>query len=445
MYYPKLKLYSKFIILSWKRALILFIKLFIKKYKENLEVICGSYLSLELGLTLKSFFNSIGFSNIVYWENNVNIFDFRYSYLMNITIQKISIINNLVLIGTNPRLELPLLNSFLRKNYLNNSKFKAYSIGFALDFLSFPVINLGSSIKYFFSFLMGIVLVSRYFLLNTFYNSYFFNSLNLLNLTFFIGNAAFSRSDSDSILNSIFYFSFKLGLLIKNINIISRHLGRLTHFELGLSSNNINLNSIYKKKNSFIFLLGVDNVNKILNKKNKNFQIFQGFFYILNFFKDINLVLPTSIYSEKVSSYINLEGRLRITNIAVIPSQFIFLDSKIIESISILSKNINFSNFSIFKNFYIIVSFFKLLFNFFFNYLIDLRKNLIIFLNDIVVFSQNYSIIFFSIFCFQKLNNTLLNKVVYNFYSNDIFSKMSKSMGIFSQKNKILNFINSYV
>ena len=436
-------MYSKFIILSWKRALILFIKLFIKKYKENLEVICGSYLSLELGITLKSFFNSIGFSNIVYWENNVNLIDFRYSYLMNITIQKISTINNLMLIGTNPRLELPLLNSFLRKNYLTNTKFKAYSIGFALDFLSFPVINLGSSIKYFFSFLMGFVLVSRYFLLNTFYNNYFFNGLNLLNLTFFIGNTTFCRSDSDSILNSIFYFSSKLGLLIKNINIISRHLGRLTHFELGLSSSVISLDSL-NKKGSFIFLLGIDNITKVLNKKYKNFQVFQGFFYILNLFKNVNLVLPTSIYSEKVSSYINLEGRLRVTNIAVIPSQFIFLDSKIIESISILSKNLNFYNFSIFKNFYIVVSFFKVLFNFFLNYLNNLKKNLIIFLNDIVMFSQNYSIIFFSIFCFQKLSNTLLNKVIYNFYSNDIFSKMSKSMGIFSQKNKILNFINSY-
>ena len=216
-------MYSKFIILSWKKSLILFIKLFVKKFNKYLDVICGSYLSLELGITLKSFFNSIGFSNIIYWENNVNLIDFRYSYLMNITIQKISTINNLLLIGTNPRLELPLLNSFLRKNYLTNTKFKAYSIGFALDFLSFPVINLGSSMKYFFSFLMAFVLVSRYFLLNTFYNNYFFNGLNLLNLTFFIGNTTFCRLDSDSILNSIFYFSSKLNLLIKNINIISRH------------------------------------------------------------------------------------------------------------------------------------------------------------------------------------------------------------------------------
>ena len=281
---------------------------------------------------------------------------------------------------------------------------------------------------------MGFTLVSKYFLFNNFYNTYFFNSNNFMKIIIFLGTSALIRIDSDSIFNSIFKFLIELSLSVKNLNIISRHLGRLSSLEIGL------LPGIYNKKNiinnSFNFLLGLDTLNY---KYKNNFNIFQGYFYISNFFEYINLVLPTNIYSEKVSSYINLEGRFRFTNKAVIPFKFIFLDTNIIESFAILLRNIYPINFSIFNNFYFIISFFKCLFNFYLNYLCNLNNYIILYENNI--FNISYKNCFLDkLFFFNKFNNSLFSKVIYNYYSTDIFSKKSKVMSIMSQKIKLISY-----
>jgi len=332
-------------------------------------------------------------------------------------------------VSTNLRLEVPLLNSSLRKNYLNNIKFKAYSIGFALDYLTYPVINLGSSIKFFLKFLMGYSLVSKYFLFNKYYNIYFLNSNNYINLHIFLGTGSLIRTDSNAILNSLFKFLTDLNLPVKNLNIISRHLGRLTSCELGIIPK-LNKN---KKNNikSFNFLLGLDNIKLEFKNKN-NFNIFQGYFYFSNFFEYINLVLPVSIYSEKVSSYINLEGRFRFTNKAIVPFKFIFLDTNIIESFSILFKNIFPQNFSIFNNFYYIVKFFNKIFNFYLNYLVNLNNYIIFFEKNI--FNINYNKLLYKNIYNNKLNNSIFSKVIYNYYSNDVFSKKSKVLSIAAKK-----------
>jgi hypothetical protein len=283
---------------------------------------------------------------------------------------------------------------------------------------------------------MGYSLVSKYFLFNKYYNTYFLNSNNFINLYIFLGTSSLIRMDTDSIINSLFKFLNNLTLPIQNLNIISRHLGRLTTCELGILPK-LNKNKLNKNK-SFNFLLGLDNI-KLEYKKTSNFNIFQGYFYFSNFFEYINLVLPTNIYSEKISSYINLEGRFRFTNKAIIPFKFIFLDSYIIESFSILFRNIFPQNFSIFNNFYYIVKFFNILFNFYLNYLINLNNYIILFEKNIFNISHKEIILFKNIYNY-KFNNSIFSKIIYNFYSNDMFSKKSKVMSIAAKKIKITSF-----
>lgn len=58
----------------------------------------------------------------------------------------------LILIAFNPRLELPLFNSNLRKNYLNNLNFRVYSFSYSLEYLTYPIINLGQVLKIYINF-----------------------------------------------------------------------------------------------------------------------------------------------------------------------------------------------------------------------------------------------------------------------------------------------------
>lgn len=436
LYYPKLKLHLKFIILSWKYALILFLHLLYNKCKNNIDIYCGPFISLDLALTLKSFLNSLGCSNIYYFENNINNIDFRYSYILNITLKNFYKINSLLLIAINPRLEIPLLNSYLRKNYLNNFNFKVYSIGYALDYLTYPVINLGSSIKNLYKFLMGLNLISNYFLINDYYNHYYFNIKNSLSFYLFIGSSNILRSDKDSLLNSLFIFFTQFKLPINNINIVNRHLGRISLNEVGFSTGVKVRSKLLSINNSLNFLLGLDQF-KQLEKKKGILNVYQGFFYISNFFDKINLILPTSIYVEHSSFFINLEGRLRITNKAITPFKFIFFDTNVIESFSILIVSLYKDNFSIINNFKKINKIFYNLVNFYSNYLCNIRSYIILYENNIINLNKK---IYDLSFANYLLNNTIFNKIIYNYYSSDIFSKKSKVLTISSYKVKFLTF-----
>lgn len=279
-------------------ALIIFINLLIKNYSNFIDVIVGPYLSLELAVILKSFFNSISFNDIKYCEIIKILPDFRFSYLLNYSLININKISSILLIASNPRVEAPLYNTYLRKSFLINSNLKIYSIFGSTDFLSYPVISLGNSLKNLIKIISGLYLVLKYFLFDNYYNSYYFNIKNLITLQFVLGSSALTRIDSNAIYNTFLYLIFECKLL-NNINFLQRNLGRINFAEINLGQ----LKSVKIKKDikvsKFLYLLGLDN-NMHLSKKNIN--VFQGFFYISNFFNKINLILPTSIYIEQTCS-----------------------------------------------------------------------------------------------------------------------------------------------
>jgi hypothetical protein len=328
------------------------------------------------------------------------------------------------------------LNSNLRKNYLNNFNFKVYSIGHALDYLTYPVINLGSSVKNLYKFLMGLNLISNYFLSNDYYNPYYFNLKNTLSFFLFLGSSNILRKDKDSLINSLFLFFHEFKLPISNLNIINRHVGRISLNEVGFVTGPRNRSNLLKFTNSLNFLLGIDQFNK-LEKKKELLNVFQGFYYISNFFDKINLILPTSIYVEHSSFFINLEGRLRVANKAITPFKFIFFDKNVIESFSILIRTLYKENFSIINNFYKVNKTFKNFINFYSNYLSNIRSYIILYENNINNLDINIYNIYFTNYI---LNNSILNKIIYNYYSSDIFSKKSKILTISSYKVKFLTF-----
>jgi len=441
LYYPKLKLYFKFIILSWKSILLLYLYFLYKKAKSYISIFFGNYLSIESGLTLKLFFNNIGCSNFIYndYENN-NYFelDNRCFYLLNQTIKNICFLNNILFIGCNPRLEAPLLNTNYRKAYNNNNNIKIYSIGLALNYATYPIINLGSSIKYLNKFFLGSTLVTKYFLFDNYYNLSYFNIKNMININVFLGNSILVRFDFMNVFNSLIYVMSKLHLNWKNLNVIQRNLGRITGSELNLLSK---INVIQKNKfNSFNHLLGIDKMITGLTLKN-NFNVYQGSFYLSNIFNSINIILPVSIYTESNESYINLEGRFRQTNKVITPFKFIFSDLDIIKSFSILLKFIYKENFSIIEKFYYIFDYLKNIINYFKINLNNYKQEILFYELNKFIREQINSIYSLNIYN-SKISNSLITKTIFNYYNSDVFSKKSKVMIIASNKLKLINFNN---
>ena len=185
-------------------------------------------------------------------------------------------------------------------------------------------------------------------------------------------------------------------------------------------------------------MLGID--NNYINHNLNNFNVFQGFFYISNFFSKINLILPTSIYIEQISSYINLEGRFRYTNKAITPYKFIFIDQNIIKSFSIFLYKFYSSYFSIFYNYNNILYFLKNIICYYKNYLININNYLLLYERDLFLIKSINFNLYFNFFV-NKVFNTIFSKTIYNFYISDIFSKKSKIMILASKKIQNINFI----
>lgn len=434
LHYPKLKLYYKFISISWKIALYLFLYLL---YNTNyiIQSCIGPYSSLELVYNLKIFFNNIGCNNIYYFEIDKNIPDSSYTFLLNNTLKNLNNINDLLIIGANVRLESPLLNSVFRKNYLNNLNFKVYIIGLGLNYLNYKIINLGSSLICFNKYILGLLVVNKYFLFNDYYNLSFFYYNNLFSKNILVGSSSLIRNDSNTIINSIWNFMKFSNILISNINILSRNLGRISANEFNILYNIKPISNLSKnnKKNYFNFFLGVDNL--CINVKNyKNINIFLGSFFIINFFEFINLIFSSSIYVEDIFSYLNLEGRFRYSNKVITPSKYIYADYKIINSLNILLKKIYLWNFSVINNFNNIIIYFIKNYNFFINYNIKYSNIVKYYLTNIYTLSNTNIILKFINYYNMKNANTLLSKVIYNYYNTDIFSRLSPSVSLMALK-----------
>lgn len=431
LYYPKIKLNYKFIILSWKFILIIFINLLIKSFNKFINIICSPFINLELSLIIKNFFLSWSLNNINYVEFN-NIFpDFRFKYLLNFSINKINTLSNLILVGTNPRVEAPLFDLYIQKNVLNNNNFKVYSIGLNYINLTYPIINFANSMKNLINIINGQLLVNKYFLFKNYYNNYLFTNNKKLQLQFILGSYAINRLDTNAIIKTLLILKNKINI-ISNFNILQRNIGKINYLEINLK--NLNIYKLNKNIKKFNYLIGIDNYN--LNKNNYN--IYQGYFFITNLFKNINLILPTSIYTEQITSYLNLEGRYRITNKIITPYKFIFEDHNIIKSLSIFSIKFYKNNFSILYNFYNVFNWFSKWLNYFKNYLMNYKNYLIKLKNDNFVknirFEYNYNIYM------NKLYNTIFCRNIYNYYTSDIFARKSKIMILASKKLKNLNF-----
>lgn len=178
---------------------------------NSFNIICGPFLDLESVYLTKSFFNSIGCSNINYNYNFKTSFDFRFSFLVNATINGLEIISMCFFIGLNIRFEAPILSYRLRKNFLkNNGILPCFSLGLSIDYLTFPVLNFGNSSKVFDFILKGKFIFLKNFLLADFYCLRFLNYNYSLfeKFSIFLGSSCLYRYDSSSFIEGVSYFLF---------------------------------------------------------------------------------------------------------------------------------------------------------------------------------------------------------------------------------------------
>lgn len=176
-------------------------------------------MDLESACSLKGYFNSIGCSSVSFFER-LGYFDFRFLYLLSSGICYFDKADLIFLFFSNLRLEYPLLNSRLRKNFLYNTRefLFVFCFGFFNDYLTFPVITIGNSLKSINDFFYArIKIFSKLFLNNfvclsffTLKDFFYFKPLVLL------GAALLNKKDSFSYLLNLNLFFNKFVAIYEN-------------------------------------------------------------------------------------------------------------------------------------------------------------------------------------------------------------------------------------
>lgn len=220
-----------------------------------------------------------------------------------------------------------------------------------------------------------------------------------------------------------------------NVNIFTEHLGKIMTKELGF-----NINNNYKSED-FTYNIGTDHDRINLNES--NFTIYQGSFKP----KKVNLALPTLFYTEKNSTYLNLEGKIRIANLAIAALKSCLTDTEIFRLLNLILIKSTPSRLSIFNDFEEFISNFKeiVVYNYiFFDNIVQLFK----FFSKHTGFNLreigriSYFILNELIYKRLFLNNCFINRLSSNYYNNDYLSRLSKTMAICAQKIIHNNFSN---
>ncbi|GJQ13999.1 hypothetical protein GpartN1_g5790.t1 [Galdieria partita] len=238
--------------------------------------------------------------------------DFREDYLLNSTLSGIETADVILLVGTNPRTEAPLLNTRIRKAVLYNQALVA-SVG-CYENLTYPVEHLGISPKTLreiaegrHPFCVQLALAKRPAIL--------------------VGNRALQREDGENIYRMVKCIAENSHMIREDwngFNVVHTGANTVGALDIGFDSKYRGLRTIDCERGNpwrrtkFLYLLNADDVDGLDQLSQDCFVVYQG--HHGDYGASIaNLILPGAAYTEKNATFVNMEGRVQHTNLAFLP------------------------------------------------------------------------------------------------------------------------------
>ena len=334
---------GKLVIAEWDEVLVNITQEISKRGKENTLALSGKFTDIETLFSAKYFLQSLGsnyfdcrYDNVQFIENQ------RASYLFNSSIQEIDNADAILLIGTNPRWEACVLNARIRKAYINNDC-KIGLIGKKLD-LTYKYVHLSDSIEHINDLLNN----------NSPFSEVLKNSKKSLII---IGNSAINYRDGKEVLNVCSEIAKKYNVANNNFNgfnILQQDISKVGAIDIGFYNNDFaqnfdqNIKNHINKFKPVVFLLSSDEINH---------SILEGAFivYLGHHGDDLaqlaDIVLPSPAYTEKSSTYMNMEGRVLQTTRCYHPLGVSKEEWKIFRALSNnFSQKLKFNNLSELRN-----------------------------------------------------------------------------------------------
>ena len=278
---------------------------------SKVAAIVGDQCDAESMVALKDLMAALGSPNIDCRQDGAKLEGGpRGSYIFNPGIRGIDQADAILLIGTDPRREAPVLNARIRKRYLHRPCTIA-SIGPLAD-LTYPVERLGAGPATLRELVDGKL-------------GYFEKLKAAKHPLIIVGMAALAREDGAAVLALARELADKLGAVRDDWNgfaLLHTAAARVGGLDLGLVPGEGGrdvaaiLAGCQAREIEVVYLLAADEIDT--ERLGKAFVIYQGHHGDAGAHR-ADVILPGAAYTEKPGTYVNTEGRVQLALRAVYP------------------------------------------------------------------------------------------------------------------------------
>jgi len=271
-----------------------------KAEKKSVGAIAGDMASVEEMYALKALLAGLGSDMVDCRQDNSALkpqFG-RAGYLFNPTIAGIEESDALLIIGSNPRFEAAVLNARIRKHYLKSRNYPIGLIGAEAD-LRYPYTHLGDGCSSLKAVAAG--------------EHDFFRLLEKAQKPLIlIGPAALCGPDGEKIWRLAARLARDTGALRADWNgfaVLHTAAARVGGLDIGFTPPDGKKAADIVAESEVLFLLGADEVD--LSAK-KAFTVYIGSHGDKGAHA-ADIILPAAAYTEKSGLYVNMEGRVQMT------------------------------------------------------------------------------------------------------------------------------------
>uniref|UniRef100_A0AAG5DQF0 NADH-ubiquinone oxidoreductase 75 kDa subunit, mitochondrial n=1 Tax=Anopheles atroparvus TaxID=41427 RepID=A0AAG5DQF0_ANOAO len=307
---------------GWESALIRIAQALRGAPQGKVAAIAGGLTDAEALVAMKDLLNRLGSETLCTeqkFPSDGSGTDFRSSYLLNASIAACEEADLVLLVGTNPRYEAPLLNTRLRKGYIHREQNIAL-IGPKVN-LSYNYEHLGSDTSLIRDIASG--------------NHPFSKKLKEATKPLIIvGANQLARKDGSSFLKALHVLANSLSPADskwKVWNVLQTNAAQTAALDVGYTPG---VDAVVELQPSVLFLLGADGGAVNQDKLPKDcFIVYQGHHGDVGA-QMAHAILPGAAYTEKQGTYVNTEGRAQQTLVAVTPPGLAREDWKILRALS---------------------------------------------------------------------------------------------------------------
>jgi len=313
---------------NWEEALFAVADALAVTSANQVAAVAGGQCDAESLIAMKDFLNRMGSENLCTEEvfpMDAAGTDLRSNYLLNTGITGIEEADALLLVGTNPRYEAPILNARIRKSWLHN-ELEVGMVGPQLD-LSYEYAHVGDTGAALQDLASG--------------KHPFSQTLKAAkNPMVIVGNSCMQGTDGAALHAAVASLSQSLrtssgcGEGWRVFNVLQRVASQVAALDLGYKAG---VDAVRDNQVKVLFLMGAD--EGAVDKQSLSKDCFVVY---LGSHGDrgaamADLVLPAAAYTEKNATYVNTEGRSQQTRLAVTPPGMAREDWKIIRALSELT------------------------------------------------------------------------------------------------------------